>query len=250
MRPTPPPERPTRAYLFGTCLIDLFDPDAGVSAVALLEREGIQVLYPEDQSCCGQPAWNSGHDDEARAVARAQLKLFPGPWPVIVPSASCAGMFRHHYPVLFRGTPEEDLARDLAARTWELTEFLVRVLNVRLQDKGSPLSIVVHNSCKAQREVHCDATTHALLAQLDNVAIHHHERATECCGFGGTFSVKVPEVSAAMVTDKVDALTATGATTLVSGDCGCMLNISGAAEKAGKPLAARHIASFLLERTR
>lgn len=247
---TYPEQPPEKVYFYGTCLVDLFYPEAGLAGIDLLERAGVEVLYPEDQSCCGQPAWNSGYDEEARTVARAQMALFPEPWPIVVPSASCAGMMRHHYPLLFEGQPEVATLPAFTGRVYELTEFLVHVLKLQLKDKGEPVSVVLHNSCKAQREMHSADTAHALLAQLENVAVRHQARASECCGFGGTFSVKVPEVSGAMVQDKVEALTATGADCLLSGDCGCMMNITGAAQKQGKRLPGKHIATFLWERTR
>ncbi|WP_157496802.1 (Fe-S)-binding protein [Hahella ganghwensis] len=243
------PEKPGHVYFFGTCLIDLFYPEAGLHGIQLLEREGIKVSYPPEQSCCGQPAYNSGYDDEARSVAAAQIACFPEEIPVVVPSASCASMIREHYPSLFAGTEQEKLARDLAHRTYELTEFLVEVCRIELKDMGAPAKVVVHHSCSAQRHLRISGQTQKLLNQLDNVAIVQQERAYECCGFGGTFSVKAPEISNAMVQDKCDNLVATGADQLVTGDCGCMMNITGALEKRKDPLKGQHIASFIWERT-
>ncbi|MEC9482946.1 MAG: (Fe-S)-binding protein, partial [Halomonas sp.] len=125
------PSKPDKVYFFGTCLIDMFYPGAGLDGIRLLEREGVEVLFPDDQTCCGQPAYTSGYHDEARAVAEAQLDLFPEPWPIIVPSGSCGGMMRTHYPQLFKGSGREQLANDVAGRIFELTEFLVHVCRVR-----------------------------------------------------------------------------------------------------------------------
>jgi L-lactate dehydrogenase complex protein LldE len=240
---------PEKIYFFGTCLIDLFYPEAGLAGMQLIRREGVRVLYPQDQTCCGQPAWNSGYRDEARAVALTQLACFPEPWPVVVPSGSCAGMLKLHYPELFRGHPAEKEAITLARRVYELTEFLVQVLQVKLTDLGPPTRVVLHTSCSARREMGVTDSHQALLAQLGQVETVEPERATECCGFGGTFSIKHPEVSAAMVEEKAGALFATGAERLVTGDCGCLMNISGHLQQRGDALAGEHIATFLWERT-
>ncbi|WP_287368968.1 (Fe-S)-binding protein, partial [Thauera sp.] len=133
------PAKPSDVFLFGTCVLDLFFPDAGMDAIRLLEREGIKVHFPQAQSCCGQPAYTSGYTDEAREVARAQLALFAGEWPVVVPSGSCAGMFRHHYFELFKDEPETlRQVESLAERTFELAEFLLEVCRVKLADTGAP----------------------------------------------------------------------------------------------------------------
>ncbi|HPQ94474.1 MAG: (Fe-S)-binding protein [Thiothrix sp.] len=246
-------QRPEAAYFFGTCLIDLFYPDAGVSAVQLLQREGVRVIFPPDQTCCGQPAWNSGYRDEARKVARTQLALFDKPLPIVIPSGSCAGMMKTHYPALFRGEPDEDRALDVAGRVYELTGFLVDVLDIRLQDLGAPVTVAVHTSCSARREMGVADKIESLLGQLARVTVHEQAYKTECCGFGGTFAVKEPEISAAMVADKTAHIRATGASCLVSQDCGCLMNIGGAfafqQREQNQPVPAiRHIAEFLWER--
>jgi L-lactate dehydrogenase complex protein LldE len=245
-----PVERPTDAYLFGTCVLDLFDPEAGLSAVRLLEREGIRVHFPQDQTCCGQPAYTSGLVDDARRVAASQLKLFPEPWPVVVPSGSCAGMMRHHWPKLFAGLgAQEDRAREIAGRVFELTEFLAQVCGTTLVDRGAPATAVLHTSCSARREMNTHLSGRALLGQLDKVKLAEQHHESECCGFGGTFAVRHPDISAAMAADKTDALLETGADTLVSADGGCLLNLNGTLEKRGVKLRGQHIASFLWRRT-
>ncbi|HYD65274.1 (Fe-S)-binding protein [Azospirillum sp.] len=241
--------RPDTVYFFGTCLVDLFYPQAGMAGIELLQREGVRVVFPQGQSCCGQPAYNSGYREEALKVARAQLRLFTADWPVVVPSGSCAGMMGTHWPELFHGEPEEERARAVAARTFELTQFLVNVLNVRLEDKGEPVRVTWHASCHAQREMGVVDEPKALLRQLANVELVELAREKECCGFGGTFAVRHPEISAAMVEDKVADIEGTGAGAVVSGDCGCLMNINGALEAGKKPVRGKHIAEFLLERT-
>ncbi|AWK85737.1 (Fe-S)-binding protein [Azospirillum thermophilum] len=241
--------RPDTVYYFGTCLVDLFYPEAGMAGIELLQAQGLRVVFPQGQSCCGQPAYNSGHRAEALKVARAQLPLFLEDWPIIVPSGSCAGMMRRHWPDLFRGEPDEARAVAVAGRVWELTQFLVTVLRVRLEDKGEPVRVTWHASCHAQREMGVVEEPKALLRQLANVELVELKRERECCGFGGTFAVRHPEISAAMVGDKVEDIAATGAARVVSGDCGCLLNITGALAAGEVPVRGQHIAQFLKERT-
>jgi len=240
---------PDSIYFFGTCLVDLLFPGAGLAGMQLIRRAGVRVIYPRNQSCCGQPAFNSGYRDEALAVARAQLACFPQEHPIVVPSASCAGMLRHHWPELFRGEPDAARAGAVAARTYELTEFLVDVLDLRLQDLGEPTRIAIHTSCSARREMSVGDRIESLVGQLHNVTLVPHDHATECCGFGGTFAIKQPDVSGAMVQAKCDALQASGAQSVISQDCGCLMNIGGALERQQRDLPTRHIAEFLLERT-
>ena len=251
------PAKPANIYLFATCLVDQFAPEAGLDTIRLLEREGIKVHFPEQQTCCGQPAYTSGYPDEARAVARQQLDLFPQPWPVVVPSGSCAAMIRHHYPKLFADDPSLlAYSKELAERVYELTEFLVHVVNFKQADLGPKCKVALHTSCHARREMGSYETSAALLESLTQVNVMQQARAEECCGFGGTFSIRYPEISEAIVSDKVESLLATGAERVVSADCGCLFNILGRAEKldeiAGRQspsLPGEHIASFLWRRT-
>jgi L-lactate dehydrogenase complex protein LldE len=246
-RNRPNPSSPV--YFFGTCLMDAIYPDAGMAAIRLLQAQGVEVVFPEGQSCCGQPAYNSGFVEEARAVARQQIRVFPKPYPVVVPSGSCAGMMKHHYPSLLAGTRDEGAARRFAGRVYEWSEYLVTVLGVDLEDRGAPETITWHSSCHALREMDVIPYAKALLRQLKNVTLVELERETECCGFGGTFAVKQPLISAAMVKDKVADITRTGASTVVAGDCGCLMNITGAMAHAGVAVAGKHLAEFLWERT-
>ncbi|NLU13923.1 MAG: (Fe-S)-binding protein [Gammaproteobacteria bacterium] len=247
---TYPTGKPTQVYLFGTCVVDLFFPEAGMDAIHLLEREGIRVDFPQGQSCCGQPAYTSGYTEQAREVARAQLKLFENDWPVVVTSGSCAGMFREHYPDLFKDEPEMlAKVKHLAERTYELAEFLLHVCQVQLTDNGKPLQVALHTSCSARREMNTHLHARALLSQLAQVERVEHDHESECCGFGGTFSVRMPDISGAMVADKTQSLLASGAQQVVSADCGCLMNINGAFEKQNIPLLGQHLASFLWQRT-
>ena len=256
-RRTYPASKPADVYLFATCLVDQFAPEAGMDTVRLLEREGIRVHFPEDQTCCGQPAYSSGYPDEARAVARRQLSLFPQLWPVVVPSGSCGAMIRYHYPELFADNPVLlPKAQELAERVFELTEFLVHVVGFSHHDDGTPCTVALHTSCHARREMGSHETSMQLLQGLPNVHVAIQARAEECCGFGGTFAVRHPDISAAIASDKVESLRATGAEQVVSADCGCLFNILGSAAKqdelAGRNTASlpgEHIASFLWRRT-
>lgn len=244
------PAKPSDVYLFGTCVVDLFDPEAGISTARLLEREGIRVHFPQDQSCCGQPAYTSGFTDDARAVAASQVRLFAQPWPIVVPSGSCAGMMRHHWPKLFDGDPAlRPIVVALAERIFELTEFLVHVCGVNLADRGETCRAVLHTSCSGRREMGTHLTSRALLGQLGGVELANQDHEAECCGFGGTFAVRHPDISSAMAADKADALEATGASVVVSADGGCLTNINGTLEKRGSRVRGQHIATFLWQRT-
>jgi L-lactate dehydrogenase complex protein LldE len=241
--------KPDKVYFFGTCIIDTMFPRAGLSAIRLLEREGITVVFPQEQSCCGQPAFNSGFPGEAREVARRQLYTFNQDYPIVVPSGSCAGMMKHHYPELFAEDRDEERAHRFSSRVAELGQFLADVVKVRLTDKGRPLNVTWHSSCHAMREMGATEDAKTLLAQLSNVQLTELEREYECCGFGGTFSVKHPLISAAMVRDKIDDIVQTGARRVISGDCGCLLHIRGALDKCGLDVEIQHLAEFLWERT-
>jgi L-lactate dehydrogenase complex protein LldE len=243
------PAKPSEITLFGTCVMDLFFPEAGLDAIRLLEREGIRVHFPQEQSCCGQPAWTSGYVKEAREVARAQVNLLDNGQPVVVPSGSCAGMFRQHYREVFADEPDTlKRVEDLAERTFELTEFLLHVCQVQWQDLGEPTQIALHTSCSARREMNTHLHARQLLSKLEKVERLEHDHESECCGFGGTFSVRMPEVAGAMVQDKTRSLMDSGAVEMVTADGGCLMNINGSLEKQEVAFRGRHLASFLWER--
>lgn len=251
------PPRPQAVYFYATCLVDMFVPEAGMDAIALLEREGIRVIFPENQTCCGQPAFTSGFPAEARQVVASQLDLFPEDYPIVVPSGSCGGMIRWHWEKAVEDDPAlKAQAAAIAARTYEFAEFLLHVVGFDRKDQGAATTVTLHTSCSARREMGTHLVGRELLARLGNVTLAEHGHESECCGFGGTFSLKHPDISTAMVSDKVTALKATGASKMVTADCGCMLNITGRATKedqeAGraKPsLPGEHLATFLLRRT-
>ncbi len=240
--------KPPTVYFFATCLVDSLYPEAGIAAIRLIQNQGVDVVFPRHQSCCGQPAYNSGFPQEARKVARKQMTVFSKNYPVVVPSGSCAGMMKQHYPNLFAGTSEAGRAQAFSQRVYELTEFLVRVLNIRLEDRGVPVKVTWHSSCHAMREMGVTDDSKSLIRQLGSVDLIELARENECCGFGGTFAVKQPRISAAMVQDKVQKVTESRAALMLTGDCGCLMNITGAMEKMRAPVKGQHIAEFIWER--
>ncbi len=245
------PAKPAEAYFFGTCLVDNFFPEAGLAAVELMEREGVRVLFPQGQTCCGQPPFNSGYREEARSVARGQMALFFQHIPIVVPSGSCASMLRNHYPRLFEGEGGEKRAGVAAfsERVFEWSEFMVRVLGVQLLDSGPPIKVTYHPSCHLMRDMAVEDAPLELLGQLDGVELVPLPEAEECCGFGGTFSVKQSDISWAMVEDKRRSVAESGADVLISADCGCLMHIGGAMAKAGQKTRVSPLSQFIEERT-
>ena len=243
------PEKPDRVYYFGTCLMDMFYPEAGIAGIKLIQSQGVNVIFPPEQSCCGQPAYNSGFPAEAMDVARKQIEIFHKSYPIVVPSGSCAGMMKHHYPELFANDPDLDRVKEFSARIFELTEFLVHVLNISLEDQGSPVKVAWHSSCHALREMQVTDDSKSLIRQLNNVELIELQHEEECCGFGGTFALKYPEISEAIVKDKTQDVIQTGASHLLTGDCGCLMNITGALNFQNNKVNGQHIAEFLWERT-
>lgn len=241
--------KPENIYFFGTCLIDLLYPKAGLAGMQLIQREGVNVIYPQNQTCCGQPAFNSGYRDEALHVARNLLQCFPKDIPLVVPSGSCAGMIKHHWPELLKNHPEEKAVKQLSDQTYELTQFLVEVLDIKLEDLGNPVKVAIHTSCSARREMQAAEHIETLVDQLVQVEKLQQHNKEECCGFGGTFAIKQADISGAMVEDKSRYLKNTGADLVLSQDCGCLMNIGGTFEKQGNSPATKHIAEFLWERT-
>lgn len=239
------PSRP-RVGLFVTCLVDLFRPTVGFSAVKLLEDAGCLVEVPAAQTCCGQPAYNSGDRTDAIELARRVITVFAGYDYVVVPSGSCAAMIRRHYPALFADDPEmRGHADDLAGRTWELTSFLSDVLEIELGPVGFAGTVAYHDSCSGLRELGVREQPRRLLRKVSGLEIKELAQPEECCGFGGTFCVKYPEISQKMVTDKAEDVVATGADTLLAGDLGCLMNIAGRLQRMGSPVKVRHVAEVL-----
>ena len=241
-------QKPDTVYYFGTCLIDMFYPQAGMAGLNLIRREGIRVIFPQEQTCCGQPAYNSGFPGEARKVALKQIRLFPKRYPIVVPSGSCAAMMKHHYPYLFAEDSNLDAVKRFSSRIVELSEFLVRVLKIKLEDHGRPVKVTWHSSCHALREMGVIDDSKSLIGQLKNVELVELQNESECCGFGGTFAVKQPDISGAMVADKVKDIHRTGASRLLTGDCGCLMNVDGAMKHQNSPVKGQHLAEFIWER--
>jgi len=232
--------------LLVTCLVDLFRPSIGLAAVKLLEEAGCDVAVPRTQTCCGQPAYNSGDKDDAKAIARQVIEAFAGYDYVVAPSGSCAGMVKVHYPELFSDEPAM-LARaeELAARTWELMSFLVDVRGVKSVPAGFAQSVTYHDSCSGLRELGVKGQPRQLLASVDGLVLKELPGAEICCGFGGTFAVKYPEISGKMANDKIADIAATGADCVLAGDLGCLLQIAGRLSRAGSTVEARHVAEVL-----
>ena len=232
--------------LLATCLVDLMRPSVGFATVKLLRAAGCVVSVPATQTCCGQPAYNSGDRECARALARDVIAAFEGFDYVVVPSGSCAAMVRRHYPGLFENdSAMAARAEALAARTFELTAFLVDVLDAGPCAKTFEGTVTYHDSCSALRELGIREQPRRLLGALDGPGLREAEDAEACCGFGGAFCVKYSGISDAMVAKKIRALAASGADTVVSGDLGCLLQIAGKLARAGATMEVRHIAELL-----
>ena len=234
--------------LFVTCLVDLFRPSVGFAAVKLLEAAGCAVEVPAAQTCCGQPAYNSGDRADARALARQTIDALEPYAHVVAPSGSCAGMISKHYPALLKDEPVYGpKAEALAARTHELVAFLTRVLELDRVPAAARYDgrVTYHDSCSALRELGLSAEPRRLLATVQGVKPVDLPDREACCGFGGTFCVKYPEISTRMVEAKCAAIVASGADTVASGDLGCLMNIAGRLRREGRPVQARHIAEIL-----
>jgi L-lactate dehydrogenase complex protein LldE len=235
-----------RVALFVTCLVDLHRPSIGFAAIRLLEQAGCQVEVPRAQTCCGQPAYNSGDRATTRDLAASILDTFGGYDYVVVPSGSCGGMLKHHMPHLFDDDPNLRARADaLAARTFELVSFLTDVLGIdRLPTSYAGGSVTYHDSCSGLRELGIKEQPRKLL-QAIGAAVTEMPDPEVCCGFGGTFCVKYPDISVRMVSDKVRDIVATGAETVLAGDLGCLLNIAGRLQREGHRTKVRHVAEVL-----
>jgi L-lactate dehydrogenase complex protein LldE len=237
---------PIRVGLFVTCLVDLFRPTVGFATVKLLEGAGCIVTVPELQTCCGQPAYNSGDRRDAKAIARQVIGAFSGFDYVIVPSGSCAGMIKIHYPALLADEPAlAEKAKALAARTFELVAFLADVMKLPGVDAAYAGIVTYHDACSGLRELNVKEQPRRLLRSVAGVTLKEMATPEVCCGFGGTFCVKYPEISDKMVGDKVADILTTGADTLLCGDMGCLLNMAGKLSRLGKDVRVRHVAEVL-----
>lgn len=241
-----------RAALFVTCVNDALYPRTGIAVVRLLERLGVTVDFPAAQSCCGQPQYNTGYRYETEPLVRRTAEAFAGYEYVVTPSASCAAMIREQYPRIGRravaegrGTELADLAADLAPRVYELTEFLADVLGVSDVGAHFPHTVTYHPSCHGLRSLGLGDRPRRLLAAVKGLDLVELPGAEECCGFGGTFAVKNPDVSAAMGADKTAAAAATGAGVLCGADNSCLAHLEGLLRRAGSPVRAVHLAEIL-----
>jgi L-lactate dehydrogenase complex protein LldE len=232
-----------RALLMRTCLSDVAAPSVWKAAKRVLERAGVEVRVPRTQTCCGQPAWSSGHPEQALPVARQALRAFAGDDPIVVPSGSCAAMVVHGYPELFAGRPEEEQARSTAARTTELTQFLAR--NGLHPGARAGGSVTYHDSCHMLRILGEKASPRQAIAGVEGLELKEMAATEVCCGFGGTFSTTFPEVSGALGEEKARNAAASGADELVACDLSCLLHIVGRARRTGIPLRVRHLAEVL-----
>ena len=236
--------------LFVTCIVDTIYPQVGEAVVAVLEKAGVKIAVPAGQTCCGQPAFNTGMRADAARIAKHTIRVFEtAPGPVVIPSGSCAAMVRHSYLELFANDPEWlPRAQALAARTYELTEYLVDVLGVTELGASYPGKLTYHSSCHLLRELGVDRQPRALLANVHGAELVELAGSQECCGFGGVFSVEHPEVSAEMLQRKLDNIEASQAPVVVSCDSGCITNINGGLHRRRMPQRAVHIAEVLANR--
>jgi L-lactate dehydrogenase complex protein LldE len=236
---------PRRVALMITCLADMFYPEVGERIVRLLRRLGVEVTLPAGQTCCGLPLFNSGYHDEAAAVARRTVQIFRDAEAVVVPSGSCAWMVKHEYPGLLRETTEASGAERVAERTWEFSQFLVRGLRRTAFESDVDGPLAYHDSCHLLRGLHEGESPRVLLRDLKGTSVVPLPGSDECCGFGGSFSVRLPEVSTSILERKLANLEASGARCLVACDAGCLMQIRGGLLRRGSALRALHLAEVL-----
>lgn len=235
-----------RIGLFVTCLVDLYRPIVGFAAIKLLEQAGCEVVVPEAQTCCGQPGFNSGDRHSAQAIARQVIAAFDGFDYVVAPSGSCAGMIKTHYGELLADDPVWAMrANALSAKTYELTQFLRDVLKWDAVAAHHAGSVTYHDSCSSLRELKVKRQPRELMAKVAGLALKELPDGEPCCGFGGTFCVKFPDISNRMVEEKLVNIKATGADLVLAADMGCLLNIAGKLKREGSKVQARHVAEVL-----
>jgi L-lactate dehydrogenase complex protein LldE len=235
-----------RVGLFATCLVDLLRPSVGFATVKLLQQAGCEVDVPLTQTCCGQPAYNNGDKDNAKRLAKQVIDIFESYDYVVIPSGSCGGMIKLHYPALLQQDPiYSEKATTLAERCYELTTFLVDVLDIKTLDASYKGNITYHDSCSSLREWGIKQQPRQLLKSLQGCQFTEMTNTESCCGFGGVFCVKYPAISTRMVNDKITSIQASGADTLLAADLGCLLNIAGRIKRLGLPIKVFHIAEVL-----
>jgi L-lactate dehydrogenase complex protein LldE len=235
-----------RVGLFVTCLVDLFRPTVGFAAVKLLEAAGCTVEVPTVQTCCGQPTYNSGDRKDTRAIAEQVIAAFEGYDYVVAPSGSCGGMLKTHYPGLFAGDSAwEPRVQAFVAKVFELVSFLVDVRGMTKVEASFDGAVTYHDSCAGLRELGVREQPRKLLRSVRGLTIKDLREPDACCGFGGTFSVKYPDISNGIVEKKAANIVETGAGTLLAGDLGCLMNMAGKLKREGQPVVARHVAEVL-----
>jgi len=235
-----------KASLFITCLIDQFYPRVGLSAVKVLEKLGVEVDFPANQTCCGQPAFNTGFRSEAQKLAKRFIEIFENSEYVVAPSGSCTSMVRVFYPELFREEPDwRKRAEALSKRTYEFTEFIVRVIGV--EDVGASWSgkVALHKSCHLLRELDVRSEPSTLLNKVKGIELVELERADSCCGFGGLFSIKYPHISGGILEDKLETIEKSNAEIVVAGDVGCLMHMGGGLSRQSSVVRTMHIAELL-----
>jgi len=237
-----------RVQLFGTCMVDSFFPEVGEATVRLLEHFGVEVDYPRGQTCCGQPAFNAGYRQQARGAAEHFLSIFTGDDPIVTPSGSCAAMVKHHYPELFHDDLKMgELARSAASRVFEMSQFLVQVLRAHERVFIGKGRITYHSSCHLTRSLGVREEPLLLISALAGAQFVPMPDATRCCGFGGTFMAKLPEISCALADDKAESIMATGADTVTGCDSACLMTIADGLKRRGSDIKVRHLVQLLAE---
>ncbi|WP_455373902.1 (Fe-S)-binding protein [Limibacillus halophilus] len=235
-----------RVGLFVTCLVDMMRPSIGFAAVKLLEEAGCEVEVPRGQTCCGQPAYNSGDRKDTEALARQTIAAFEGFDYLVVPSGSCGAMIKDHYPTLFEKEPDwRARAEALAAKTFELISFLVDQRGLEGVSAALAAKATYHDSCSGLRELGVKAQPRKLLASVEGLELKEMSEPEVCCGFGGTFCVKYPDISNRIVSKKSQDIAASGAELLLAGDLGCLMNMAGKLKREGSKVEARHVAEVL-----
>lgn len=242
----PPTANRPRVGLFVTCLVDLIRPSVGFAAATLIEQSGCDVEVPVGQTCCGQPAYNAGDRTTARDIALQTVRAFDGFDYVVAPSGSCAGMLKSHYPRLLAGDAASEAAAEaFAAKVHELMAFLVDVRGMTRVAAGFEGRVTYHDSCSGLRELGIKQQPRRLLASMPGVVVTEMAEAEICCGFGGTFAIKYPDISHAMVDKKCASIVESGADLLLAGDLGCLMNMAGKLARDGRPVRCRHVAEVL-----
>jgi L-lactate dehydrogenase complex protein LldE len=232
--------------LFVTCLVDLFRPSVAFAAIKLLEAGGVRVEVPRAQTCCGQPAYNSGDREDAAAIARQVIEAFERFDYVVAPSGSCGGMLKVHYPRLLADDPRfAERAKTLAAKSYELTSFLVDVLGFTELDATYEGTVTYHDSCSSLRELNTKDAPRRLLANVPGLTLVELPESEVCCGFGGTFSVKYPDISGAILDAKLNNILDTEANTVLAADLGCLMQIAGGLSRQRAKIEVRHVAEVL-----